>query len=88
MSKALFDVLKYNFYHIELYHRARFNSDFHHDSKNVEKMDRKPRMSHSANGRNLWNLDSDCNFPLRVIDRSRARCQRGREGKILLVGIF
>ena len=42
--------------------RAMFNSGFHHDSMNLERTERKPRMSNSANNRNLWNLDADFDF--------------------------
>lgn len=55
MSNALFNVLKYNFIILGFITEQLFNSDFHHDSKNLEKIERKPRMDNSANGRNLWN---------------------------------
>lgn len=41
---------------------ATFNSGFHHDSMNLERTERKPRMSNAANNRNLWNLDADFDF--------------------------
>lgn len=56
MGKALANVLKYNFFipfFWALLQRAMFSSGFHHDSKNFERIERKPRMRNSANKHKL-----------------------------------
>lgn len=77
MSRPLFNILKYSFHYIELYYWAMFDSEFHYDSKNFGRIERGPGMSNSINYINLWNLDSDCIFSLRVIERQN--CLRGVE---------
>lgn len=47
------------------------------DSENLERIERETGMSKSESYINLWDLDSDCNFFLRVIERHS--CLRGIE---------
>lgn len=81
MSRALFNILKYNFYHVGLYYRAVFNSEFHYDFKNLDRIEKTPSMSNSANCINLWNLGSDFNF-FPESHREAERPKRVELGKI------